>query len=284
MGAPSAEPDTPRARPWRSPLFQLGGGCLLFGAVLAVPGTRNPAAVAFVLVGAFLVCAHIFGPRLLKARVGLAPGVEASFELAQEARDVTTAIVATPEPVQELGPDEEDDVIRWLLAELLLSQLLLQPVEPLTDCRFQLYLYDPDRQLLMPILEPGHPGPSPGFAPHQGTVGQAWATNDYVVATGPAVSDGTFGLTAEQQTRYRDTAVAAAVPITNAAGRVIGVVSGSSRDERSVLGTTDGLDVQIFLAEATALILVDLLKWFSDGYDEKGERGVQWQVLSGEGK
>lgn len=272
--------------PWRSPPLQMGGGCLLFGAALAIPGSRNGTAVAFLLVGMFLVCAQVFGSRLLKAKLGLAPGVEASFELAeaQEARDVTTAIAVTEEPVGEIGPDEEDDATRWLLAELLLSQLLLSPVDPLADCRFQLYLYDPDREVLLPILEPGHPGPSPGFAPHQGTVGEAWATNDYVIATGSAVSDDTFGLTPEQQMRYQDTAVAAAVPVTNAAGRVIGVVSGASRQELSRLATQEGLAIQIFLAEAVALILVDLLKWFSDGYDEKGGRGVPWQALSNEEK
>ena len=113
-------------------------------------------------------------------------------------------------------------------------------------------------------------------------MGEAWASGDFVVATGAKVWDDTFRMTAEHRLRYGDVAVAASVPVTNAAGKVIGVVSGSSQNETSALGTPEGLDIQIFLAEATALILVDLLKWFSDGYDEKGERGVPWQVLSKE--
>ena len=88
----------------------------------------------------------------------------------------------------------------------------------------------------------------------------------------------TFGLTDEQMRRYRDVTVVASVPVTNAAGRLIGVVSGSSTSDTSALATSDGLEAQIFLAQAAARVLVDLLKWFSDGYDDLGEKESAWSA------
>ncbi len=73
---------------------------------------------------------------------------------------------------------EEHRSVEERLEELLLDILPLDPVDPVDDCRFQLYLFDPEVNLLLPILEPGHPRPSPGFAPGQGAVGEAWQTGE----------------------------------------------------------------------------------------------------------
>ena len=274
-----AEEEEP-GRGWPDPMLPVGIGLILLSVPFAVLGDRDVATAGFLLSGVFLLVVHRFGSRLVKGKVGVGSAA-VEFELAQEARDVTTSLASAPEtalsPI-EIGEDEEDDATRWLLADLLFEQLFLAPGDPVADCRFQLYLHDPDQGLLLPILRPGHPGPSPGFAPDQGTVGQAWATGEYVVATGPAVSDDTFGLTDEQKRRYGDVTVVASVPVTNAAGRLIGVVSGSSTSDTSALATPEGLDAQIFLAQAAARVLVDLLKWFSDGYDDRGQRETAWSA------
>ena len=272
--------DEQPARSWPDLVLPVGIALVALSVVFAFLGDRDVATAGFLVSGVFLLLANRFGQRLVKGKVGVGSAA-VEFELAQEARGVTTGLASAPEtalsPI-EIGEHEEDDATRWLLADRLFEQLFLAPAPPLADCRFQLYLYDPDEGLLVPILRPGHPGPSPAFAPHQGTVGQAWATGEYVVATGPAVWDATFGLSDEQKRRYGDVTVVASVPVTNAAGRLIGVVSGSSTSDTSALATTDGLEAQIFLAEAAARVLVDLLKWFSDGYDDIGGRETPWSA------
>lgn len=155
-----------------------------------------------------------------------------------------------------------------MLASQLFEDLLIEPTGALAGCTMQLYLYDEERALLLPILTPGHAGPSPGFAAGQGATGLAWDSGEYVVAEGSAVADDTFHLSSEQKERYRDLAAVAAMPVTNTAGRVIAVLSGAARDPDGGLLTDAGFERHVFLAEAVARILVDLLKWFDDTYDE----------------
>ena len=287
---------------WSSPCVLTGAGAMVSGAAMAVGSVSDPLAGLFFAGGAFMVLIDTFGSRLLKGTFDLGAAGKFQFELAQaqEAREITTSAAATEGPttdgaevlVPEMEPgvsgepaqaepeagNEEDDLTRWLLADTLLQELFLRPNPDLQDCRFQLYLFDPDLELLLPILEPGHPGRSPGFEPGQGAVGEAWSSGDYVVATGLAVRDDTFGLSQEQQERYQDVSVAAALPITNGAGRTIGVVSGSSKHDNSTLDTDDGFAALVFLAEAAARVLIDLLKWFSDGYDTEGGRETRWSA------
>jgi hypothetical protein len=256
----------------RDPLFQMGGGLLVFSVAFAV-ADRTPASVAFLAAGLLLVLLGRYGARVRKGKVG-PTGLE--FELDAEAREVITSIASAEKEAVDVGPDEEEDTARWVLAEFILNALLLSPAPPIEDCRFQVYLFDPAEHLLVPILEPEHPGQSPGFAVGQGTVGMAWATGVWAVARGRTVSDETFGLTDQQRERYADVAVAASVPIRNAAGRVIGVLSGFSRRPGTVLGLSEGFELQVFFADAAARVLVDLLKWFSDGYDQLGDREQVW--------
>ncbi len=253
---------------WRSPCVVMGAGAMLGSGALATSGRGAVLAGLFFAGAVFLLIIGTFGSRLLRGKVELGTAGKFEFEL-QEAREVTTSIAADAQrPDFELGPNEEDDATRLILAELLLRRLLIETSDPVADCRFQLYLHDPDLSLLQPVLDPGHPGASPGFPPHQGTVGEAWATGEYVIATGPSASDETFNLSPEQRERYSDVTVAAAVPVTNAGGRIIGVVSGFSRDEDSALARHEGFVRHVFLAEAAARVLIDLLKWV--------QRWVRW--------
>lgn len=109
------------------------------------------------------------------------------------------------------------------------------------------------------------------FAVDQGAVGRAWSEERYVVAHGAAVSDGTFGLSPEQQQRYADLAVVAAVPVANASGQPIAVLSASSKEPGTKLTSPEGFRYHLFLADLVARVLVDLLKWSDDGYDATTE-------------
>lgn len=264
---------------WTHPCTLMGTGAMVGGGAFGVGGISDLLAGLFFAGGVVLTLVGTFEGRLRKGSVELAGAGRFEFELEEGARAVTTDITSTPDPVLEVGPDEEDDATRWLLADVLFKELFETPRwDGLEDCHFQVHLYDPDLGMLLPILASAHVGPSPGFEPNQGTVGTCWESGEYVVATGDAVSDETFNLTPEQQERFTDLTVSASVPVTNAAGRTIGVVSGSSRNASSALASVGGLEVQIFLAEAAAIILVDVLKWFSNGYDDIGGRETPWSA------
>jgi hypothetical protein len=165
--------------------------------------------------------------------------------------------------------DQVVDVHRTALASDVLT-LLTEPREgPLVGCAFQLYLYDADEHMLLPALEPGHSQPSPAFRVGEGVTGTAWRSGEFAIAEGREVSDGTFSLSAEKQARYADLSAVAAMPVTNAAGEVIAVLSAATSDPESGLTTDEGFESLVALADSFARVLVDLLKWFSDGYDDE---------------
>ena len=104
--------------------------------------------------------------------------------------------------------------------------------------------------------------------------GTAWATGTYAIAEGLETSDATFSLSAEKQNRYSDLAVVAAMPVTNAAGHVLAVLSAASDDPDAELRSEAGMESLVALADAAARVLVDLLKWFADDYDEADGEGA----------
>jgi len=228
---------------------------------------RDGFASASLAMGTFLVVVGALHHRILKAKFGPTGG---EVELQAQARQVTARLAEAPEASlpEMLGPDEQDDATRWVLATRLFDQLLQEPDDALEGCALQLYLYDTHQDALLPVLMPGHAGPSPEFLPDQGATGRAWKTGEFVTAEGAAVWDETFDLSPDQQERYKNLAAVAAMPVTNATGQVIAVLSAATEDPQSRLLTDEGFEQFVFLAEAVARVLVDLLKWFVDGYDD----------------
>lgn len=220
-------------------------------------------------VGAGLLLAGAFSDRLQRAKVG--PG-GAEIELGQRTRESTTELAVEPtgpqSPPALADPDEVVDVHRVALANDVVSYLTDPAQGPLTGCAFQLYLFDVDKQMLLPVLESGHDGPSPGFSFGEGVAGKAWETGEFAIAEGAATHDETFALAADKQLRYSDLAVVAAVPVTNASARAIAVLSASSAEPASGLATQEGFEALVALAERIARVLIDILKWFDDDYDE----------------
>ncbi len=160
---------------------------------------------------------------------------------------------------------------RVILASETLGRLLAPESGPLAGASFHLYLFDEQRELLLPAFE-GRPSPSRGWKVGTGAVGEAWASAEYVLVRGAEVSDDTYGLTPAQQRRARDLAVVAAMPVTNASDEVIAVLAGSSVDADSALGTGEAFDAQLLMAQEVARVLVDLLRWFPDRYARYVER------------
>jgi len=99
--------------------------------------------------------------------------------------------------------------------------------------------------MLLPVLQPGHAGPSPGFAVGEGVAGEAWETGEFAIAVGDATHDESFALAPDKQTHYSNLAVMAAVPVTNAAASPIAVLSASSADPGSGLATQEGFEALV---------------------------------------
>ena len=204
-------------------------------------------------------------PWVAKGKVG--PGgvefetrnlVELSALLSMESRDTAAAqLERTP------ADEEATAAVRLLVADFAIGRLLTRNYGPLGGVEFHLFMYDEPSGRLVPIFEPREDA-SRGWAAGQGATGQCYLTGEYVLVRGAAVSDGTYDLTQQQQEQYRNLAIVAAMPVLNARGEVIAVLSGSSEDADSPLGSPDGYAEHVALADAMARILVDLLKWADD--------------------
>jgi hypothetical protein len=163
----------------------------------------------------------------------------------------------------EVQVDQVVAATRVVLASDTLGRLLAPEGGPLAGAWFHLYLFDEQRELLLPAFE-GHASPSQGWKPGAGAVGEAWVSGEYVLVRGDEVSDDTYGLTPAQRHRARNLAVVAAMPVTNASDEIVAVLSASSTDPDSALGTAEGFDAHLLAAQQVARVLIDLLQWFTD--------------------
>jgi hypothetical protein len=249
------------ARQWVSIVLIGTGWALMIGAV-RLDQASDELATATLALGALLValgCLHhrgfkgTAGPQGLKVDVPPAP-------------DPATARLAElpAVPADALSEDEADEGALFLIGMTTLTTRVLHPLAPLDDCRGQVWLFDSNAEALTGILEPGHEG-TVSFEIGQGAVGRAWAENIYVLASGEAViNDPSFRLTEQHRDRFSNLTAAAAMPVTNAAGDLIAVVSLSSTSQETLLETEVGLEFMIFASELVARVLVDIFKWFDD--------------------
>lgn len=234
------------------------GASLLVASLFQGDG-EEAYAFGLLIFGSGLVVLGVVLPRLQNAEVGPATGFKLTLT---EERELSTDLAGSDQ-VEKVEANQVVAATRVLLASDVLGRLLSPESGPLAGVSFHLYLFDEQRDLLLPALE-GRPSPSRGWKIGTGAVGEAWASGEYVLARGPEVSDDTYGLTPAQQRRARDLAVVAAMPVTNASDEVIAVLSGSSVDPDSPLSTPDGFDAQLLVAQEVARVLVDLLRWFPD--------------------
>jgi hypothetical protein len=130
------------------------------------------------------------------------------------------------------------------------------------DYHFQVFLPNADRTRLMPEFDPERAGPPEGWRidqePPQAVTGAAFKTNSYVFAKGPAVSDATYGLTPEQQARYRNLSGVAATPIQNARGNPIGALTVFTSAAQPIVSDPNVIIRTVALAEVIARVLIDV--------------------------
>lgn len=153
---------------------------------------------------------------------------------------------------------------RQAAAARLIRVLLTSDTGYPDHCEFRLFLFDKQKGRLMPSFEPGQIEGSEGWAPDQGATGHAWSSDTRVVVTGQKVSDGTWGLTATQQERYKHLQAVAAYAIRDDLGRPIAVLSVSTEEDDGFVESDAALHAHIQLANAVGRVLLDVLRLTAD--------------------
>jgi hypothetical protein len=237
---------------------------MVVAAIWVVPD-REALAGSLVGFGAALVAMGAVLPRLIEGEVGAHGG---RFKLAERAVEASLQAAATEvRVVSHQDPTEVIGAARYLAASAAVADLLEpDPDGPLAGAGLALFLYDADQDLLLPAFS--EDADLEGWRPGQGATGTAWSTGQFVVVEGAAVSDDTYGLTAEQQARYKDLLAVAAMPILNATGAALGVLAAAVKPGGPDLSAQDPREELEASALQLARVLVDLLRWFPDGYDD----------------
>jgi hypothetical protein len=245
--------------------------CVVTGEAMIVvavaqDNARDGFAIALATLGTALVVIGAALPRLREAEVS---GTGVKISLAERERTGKLSTDAEADAVESEGEppgrDETRDISRSLLAWRALADLLRPQEGPLAGCRLRLYLYDADTDSLDPVQLPGDESEIDSWPVGHGAVGTAYARGEYVLVEGAATSDATYGLTPEQQARYRALHAVAAMPVTSAAGEAIAVLSVASTDPAPRIGSPEGFDEHLLLSELVARVLIDVLRWFDDG-------------------
>lgn len=147
------------------------------------------------------------------------------------------------------------------LKKLIRAALLPEVTGLPAEYKVQVFLPNAERTKLLVAYDPEHVGPEEGWQvaqdPPQGVTGTAWKINAYVFAPGKQVSDATYGLTPEQQERYRSLTAVAATPIQNARGKTIGVLTLFTASENPHIDD-DFVIRHIGAAEIVARVLIDV--------------------------
>jgi hypothetical protein len=167
------------------------------------------------------------------------------------------------------------DAARYLGAELLLGHLDAIGSGSLRGVNLRLYLPDDAGDVLAPVLRESPEDDSEVWRRGEGVVGQCWQRDEIVVARGPEVREGLSALPPRRSRRYSLLAIVVAVPVRNAEGRPIGVLSASSRDPDSGLDSPEAAGDLFGAAAVCARILVDLLGWANDQPADRAVRAVE---------
>lgn len=163
------------------------------------------------------------------------------------------------EPALDRRRDEQE-----FAAERLIRAALTDPASPLVTYDLHLFVYDQDADRLLPIFEEAGWEGSKGWAPGKGATGLAYSTGQYVKVQGESISDGSYGLTPEEQERNRHLEIVAAMPVHNARNEVIADLTASRDDDDGRLDTEEGFEELVLLGRVCARILIDVLQEAGD--------------------
>jgi hypothetical protein len=235
----------------------LGGGALL-GFV-----ERSPAVAVPLVLGGLVLCAlGCLVPYIKRIKAGSVeaeirdpPGLQLAQEVAQ-ARETH----ADPESIDLAGRDSWEGA-RYRLGERALECLLTELHDQLYGCEARIFLFDAVERKLVPAFRPpGATGDPVAWAPGVGVVGKAFQEQSYVYALGESTHDGTYGLAPELHERFADLTAVAAVPLWDREGKILGVLSLSTKSPAPRLTTQHGTAQHVALAQQVSVTLVDLIR------------------------
>lgn len=236
------------------------------------PGTLSDTEfVVALLVGGGLLLGGYLAPSLRRLVIG-AKGVEIethepNYEAPlQQGTELTEEVESTRGA--DVRPDEAILAAQFYAADRAMDSIFASVLHS-EGLQFHLYLMDDDVGGLWPTFgAPNHVDEQPPWRPGVGVVGTAYQRNEFVVATGAATNDGTYGLDDTQRAQHAGLFAVAAAPIVNAAGTVIGVLAASERDYYGdgslILQRPEAREAFTVAADACARVLIDLLGWFTD--------------------
>ncbi|CAN5805830.1 hypothetical protein BH23ACT12_BH23ACT12_21540 [soil metagenome] len=120
-----------------------------------------------------------------------------------------------------------------------------------------IYVFDANRNLLMPAFPRATSDPSDltVFAPGNGATGLAWERGELILVTGDAVSDSSYGLTAQQQAHFSAYNAVAATPILAPEGDSIGVLTAIAMENDLYFESESGEDDFRSLADVIGVLL-----------------------------
>jgi hypothetical protein len=182
------------------------------------------------------------------------------------AADRPVTVESTRPPVNPAVVVDRVSRARYTAADLFIRRMRAHPGGALEGASLHLYLPDETGLMLVPGFEAdrtGHGG-TDWWQVGQGLVGRAWRDAEGLTARGEEILQGLAHLPPGRRQRYADLEVVAALPVLNAAGRAIAVLSASSDDPESRLDAPEGIEALVTHADAIARLLVDLLGWESD--------------------
>jgi hypothetical protein len=248
-------------------------GAVAFGAGLAQQPRRDVFAGELVLLGIGSLVLSAFAPRIVNWEIG-PKGVKAAMSPNELTATESSGYLAgedDDEPGQTFDEDEVVLAARTALSGEAIAALLQADADSaLHGMLLRLFLLDASDGVLVPVLRVGDPPPAEveRFRPGCGATGTAFARGEYVYVAGPAVSDATYGLTPEQQQHFQSLTAVGSMPVANASGRVLGVLTASTETEDGPerLASEDGFYDLLGRSMLLSRVLVDLLKWFDDGY------------------
>lgn len=266
-------------RSWTAPQTVLVVVGVAAFVTAAVPRESEAATVCFAVLGGVLILAATFYPRV---RVAKLPGGGEIHLDAERTATINAASVDVPLEVVEREiastddgpptPSEKDEevagTLNFLAANIAMAAVLAEARsdgQPLEGCTLRLYLLDVEEQVLRSVMSAPRPeGDGVPWEIGQGATGTAYASGNYTYAEGEAVWDGTYKLTPSLQRRYRDLAAVASMPVMNGANDVIAVLTASTRDPETRLGTDEATEDLLLRALLLSRILIELLQWFPD--------------------
>jgi hypothetical protein len=168
-----------------------------------------------------------------------------------------------------VGESETLDATRYLVATFAAEGTISEAKRAypsFDDCEFRFFMFDEEEERLVAALRPDQPEVGHrGWKRREGVTGLAYDTGDYQIATGRATHDGTHNLDEERQRQYANLTEVAAMPVKNALGLTIGVLSVSHTTGRPILATSESRKAHSAAADALARVVVDLLGWRSEG-------------------